>query len=181
MKTDLQKDKQILGLSEGFSSHELKKAFRAKSKLFHPDRNSDSLQSHLAMIRLNQAYSNLAKAVESEEGKDAENHEVSGKTDQSYRIYKEGIEKFQKIHPSQWKSNNRNIFNPHAVETDPKTLEILDNLIRSMAEAYHCFAVVANEYSKSSWAGDAKAKMKELEKMTIRYARIRESYMSEID
>lgn len=168
-------DRKILGLGEQFSYEELKKAFREKSKQFHPDKNSDNMNSHLSMIRVNQAYANLLQAIND---KPVQNQ---NRDDKAYTFYKEGIDKFQSIHPSKWKRIIKNdIFNAHAIETNPDTIEILKDLINLMSEAYYSFSIVVNEYSDSCWVEDAKLKLKEIEKMTVRYSKIKKSYIFEL-
>lgn len=165
-------DLEIFELSEGFSADDLKKAFRKKSKLFHPDRNRDNLQNHLAMIRLNQAYANLQK-INREKTASGEGDSI----DRSYVFYKEGIDKFQSIHPSQWKSlHKEGLFNAGAIETDPHAADVIRELILTMAEAYHLFSELINEFPQSDWYSDSFNKMKEIEKMTQRYAKILQSY-----
>ena len=169
-------DRQILGLGETFTCEELKKAFRSKSKQFHPDRNSDSLNSHLAMIRLNRAYANLRKDTE-EERPQAIRPETR---DAAYQIYREGISQFQSIHPSQWIYLSREgLFDPAAANTRGEVPSIIRTMITRMARAYHCFSRVAEEYGNSPWHADSVRRMGEIEKMTGRYARIRESYEAE--
>lgn len=168
-------DYTVLGLSENFTFEELKKAFRNKSKSFHPDKNNDSYKSHLAMIRVNQAYTNLIGTVTEPSRKKESNPEKN-----AYKIYKEGIAYFQSIHPSKWKKLNKNdLFNAHAIETDPESVRILDELIEIMAKAYHCFSIVRNEYPDSCWHNDSIQKIRDIEKMTVRYAKIKKSYESE--
>lgn len=169
-------DREILGLNENFTSGELKQAFRNKSKIFHPDRNNDSYKSHLAMIRLNKAYGNLLSDLDTPPEKTS----VQTAEDKAYSIYKEGVVNFQKIHPSQWKKIN-DIFNSHAIETDGQVLPILDGLINAMAQSYYCFSLLISDYPDSCWIKDAAHKIRELEKMTIRYSKIKESYKRELN
>ena len=171
-------DCQILGLKESFSHDELKKAYREKSKQFHPDKNKDNLNSHLAMIRLNQAYSNLLKRSETAPPK---KEEPRG-GDIAYTIYKEGISKFQSIHPAKWKTYSKDgLFDPNAVTTHPETPSIIQAMITKMAEAYHSFSIIINEHENSPWYSDSLRKMREIEKMTQRYMKIKESYEQELN
>lgn len=48
----------ILGLNEGASEKDIKKAYRRKALLYHPDRN-DSLSAQTEFIRINEAYEYL--------------------------------------------------------------------------------------------------------------------------
>lgn len=171
-------DIEILGLNNTFSFEELKRAFRQKSKQFHPDKNQDNLNSHLAMIRLNQAYSNLHKQIK--EKPVSKNLNIA--KDIAYSIYKEGIQKFQNIHPSKWKSYSIDgLFDPSAISTHLETPSIIQSLITLMAEAYHSFSTVVNEHENSPWYSDSIMKMKEIEKMTERYLKIKESYELEMN
>ena len=170
-------DVEILGLGEHFSHQELKKAFRKKSMQYHPDKNQDNLSSHLAMIRLNRAYSNLQKQVQQESVPERE----ETANDPAYSIYKEGIKKFQSIHPSRWKSFSLDgLFDPGAVDTHSETPLIIQSLITAMAEAYHSFSTIINEHETSPWFSDSLEKIKEIEKMTQRYMKIKESYEMEL-
>lgn len=170
-------DIQILGLNESFSHEELKKAYREKSKELHPDKNKDTLKSHLAMIKLNQAYSNLQKQLKE---KPLLKMEKQTK-DLAYSIYKDGIQKFQNIHPSKWKSYSIDgLFDPGAINTHSETPSIIQSLITEMAKAYHSFSLIINEYVNSPWFADSMNKMKEIEKMTQRYMKIKESYKLEM-
>jgi len=168
-------DHVILGLPDTYTKEELKKAYHSKAKEFHPDKNENKLQNHLAMIRLNQAYTNL----KSQHSPIVETDEIITE-DQVYNIYKKGIELFQSIHPSKWKRTaNGNIFSPDAIETDENAAMIIEKLLESMSSAYHCFSQVVNEYSFSCWAADSKSKLTDLEKMTHRYIKILNSYKRE--
>ena len=170
-------DRQILGLNETFSSEELKSAFRRKLKQFHPDKNQNNLNSHLAMIRLNQAYANLQKQIKEK----PLSNEKKQTEDLAYSIYKEGIQKFQGIHPSKWKSFSIDgLFDPGAINTHSETPSIIQALITEMAEAYQSFSVIITEYENSPWYSDSLRKMKEIEKMTQRYMKIKESYELEM-
>ncbi|MBN1498807.1 MAG: J domain-containing protein [Spirochaetes bacterium] len=169
-------DYEVLEINESFTCDELKKAFRRKCKQFHPDKNNDSMQSHLAMIRLNQAYSNLLNLVKT--GDAGKKSEVK---DEAYAVYKEGISLFQNIHPSKWKSYSiEGLFNAGAIETHPEALAVIKSLITGMAQAYLKFSIVAAEHETSPWYSDSLKKMKEIEKMTVRYKKIKKSYESEM-
>ena len=171
-------DIQILGLNKSFSREELKKAYREKSKKLHPDRNKDNLKSHLAMIRLNQAYSNLQKQLE-EKPLSIEEKQTN---DTAYSIYKDGIQRFQNIHPSKWKLYSIDgLFNPNALHTHSEAPSIIQNLIKEMAEAYHSFSIIINEHENSPWYSDSLSKMKKIEKLTLRYMKIKESYEMEMN
>ncbi len=152
---------------------ELKKAYRTKSKCFHPDRNEDNLTSHLAMIRLNLAYSNLKSQL-------ADNPSCTDEQkpdDTAYSIYKEGIQRFQNIHPSKWKSFSMDVKSLTGTShSNAEAPDIIQNLITEMARAYTSFALIVNEHENSPWYADSFAKMKEIEKMTVRYVKIKESY-----
>lgn len=54
--TDLNKCYQLLGLDRQASLDEVKSAYRALARKFHPDLNPDDAQAHQRFITLNQAY-----------------------------------------------------------------------------------------------------------------------------
>lgn len=169
-------DQKILGLKNDFSYNDLKKAFRQKALHFHPDKNDNCLKSHLAMIRVNQAYSNLLKIL-SNKTITKPLHKENKNIDHAYEFYKSGITKFQEIHPSKWKTYKKDgLFNPDAIKTHEQAPLIIESLITKMSEAYHSFSIVVNEYETSEWHSDSLQKMKELEKMTARYIKIKKSY-----
>ncbi len=165
-------DREILGLGEHFTGEELKRAYRSRCKQIHPDRNGDTLKSHLAMIRLNRAYDSLLA-----EAMVPAPQAPSPPADEAYPLYREGVTLYQAIHPSRWKSvTRRGLFDPSAVETSPETAAILEDLMGNMARAYRCFSRVVREYPRSPWGEDSLRKIREIEKMTLRYERIRDSY-----
>ena len=169
-------DFEVLGIDKPFSMEDLKKAYRDKSKCFHPDRNEDNLTSHLAMIRLNLAYSNLKSQLTNE----PVYPEKQNPEDTAYAIYKDGVQRFQNIHPSRWKSFSMNLKSlTGASHARSDTPDIIQNLIREMAMAYTSFTHIVNDHENSPWYADSLAKMKEIEKMTLRYVKIKDSYERE--
>ena len=47
---------EVLGIRKGASPEEIKKAFRAKAKQLHPDRNSDNTNAESQFKEANEAY-----------------------------------------------------------------------------------------------------------------------------
>lgn len=164
-------DLEILDLHADYTVADLKKAFRKKSKKLHPDVNSDSISSHLAMIQLNKAYSRLLSrnkvipVADSVQSKD------------SFSVYKQGVDLFQKVHPSQWKKVTLNdLFCNGGIKASSNTGSIIKDLINALSKSYYCFSKLVHEYQDSPWIDDAYDKMQQIEKMTVRYAKILQSY-----
>lgn len=156
-------DYKILGISKTYDLIELKKAYRNKIKQIHPDRNLNDSNSHFKIIKLNKAYENLKKIIKD-------------KSKLDYSIYKRGVEIYKIIHPSKWKKVNIRSVEDISVSSNPETIEIIDKLICEISEAYRCFSIIVNDYESSIWFNDSRIKMKELEKMSIRYLKIKKSY-----
>lgn len=59
---------------------------------------------------------------------------------------------------------------------DDEAREKVRELVRLFPRAYYYFALVANEHPISPWAADAREKMASIERGTLRYKKIIESF-----
>ncbi len=173
-------DCRIFGISENSTLSDLKIAYRKKVKEFHPDliANKDKIESHLLMIRINHAYNNLRNRFQRVEYNNITQKSAKSDKDFAYEFYKRGIDIYHSIHPSKWhRMRIESFFTKGSEEAENKrNASIIEDLVKLLPDAYYYFSVIMNEFPQSIWAGDSKKKMVEIEKMTVRYTKIIESY-----
>ena len=185
-------DAQILGIAEGSSLHDVKKAFRKKVKEIHPDTTDieDALKNHLLFIEINNAYRRLMgkkvfvadnkhkqSVVKAEKNIGNSPNEIIIYKDPAYVFYKTAMTYYMKIHPSQWNTKKtRQLNNPKTEEEIEEYKEKVRVLANQFPRAYYYFSIVVNEYPDSSWYKDAKEKMMIIEERTKIYKKIIESF-----
>ena len=179
-------DYKILGIPEGSSLIEIKKAYRKRVKEIHPDLSDEenTFKNHLLFIEINKAYQRLImkkplsrKAEIKNDKKPSESKEITIHKDPAYVFYKTAMNYFMKIHPSQWsKIAEKNAFGLETEEDIQKLTEKVSTLSGMFPKAYYYFSMVVNEYPNSSWYNDSKEKMKLIEERTIMYKKIIESF-----
>ncbi len=101
--------------------------------------------------------------------------------DPSYVLYKNGMNIFLKIHPSQWKTGNTGVIATEIgddEESQKKSKELVIGLVRLFPKAYYYFSLVVNEYPDSPWYADSVEKMNLIEKRMNRYKKIIQSFSS---
>jgi hypothetical protein len=98
--------------------------------------------------------------------------------DPAYALYKTAMRFYMAIHPSAWAAQPNA---PSAPSTDrggedDETREKVRRLIRLFPKAYYYFSLVVTDYPDSPWAADAREKMETIERRTVSYKRIIESF-----
>ena len=185
-------DYQILGIQEGSSLSEVKKAYRTRVKESHPDTAAaeDEFKNHLLFIEINKAYQRI---IGSKEKKRVVKRQPTGKAetispqnggekvvvhkDPAYVFYKTGMNYFMKIHPSQWSRNkSKQLPDPEKEEDIDKLKEKVRSLASLFPKSYYYFSIVVNEYPECPWYQDAKEKMIMIEERTVMYRKIIESF-----
>jgi DnaJ domain len=172
----------ILGISQTNDLNIIKAAYRKRVKEIHPDIDNEksSLNKHLLFIQVNQAYeriignaSNIEKKVIV--GINTSNGLVNSK-DPAYAYYKTAIRYFQKIHPSSWTKK----YNDNIDELDegkkPEILHLVSDLLKLFPKAYYYFSIVVHDYPNSPWYSDSYEKMGIIEKRTMMYKNILNSF-----
>lgn len=182
-------DYSLLGISEGASISEIKKAYRLKIKQLHPDvsDDTDSVKNHFLFVEVCKAYERLCEKTTdsgiSKEKNDAISNELGNglvkHKDAAYVYYKKAYACFELIHPSHWNSTPTITINGKTEEENQlqeQTVAKVRELVHLFPKAYYYFSVVVHEYSDSVWVDDAKEKMLIIEKRMQRYKKILESF-----
>jgi hypothetical protein len=179
-------DYKILGIPEGSSLNEIKKAYRKRVKEIHPDLSDDenAFKNHLLFIEINKAYQRLVlkkptstKREVTVNKKPSVSNEITVHKDPAYVFYKTAMNYFMKIHPSQWsKIAEKNAFGLETEEDIQKLTDKVRTLSSLFPKAYYYFSMVVNEYPNCNWFNDSKEKMKLIEERTIMYKKIIESF-----
>jgi len=176
-------DYQILGITETNDISIIKMAFKKRAKELHPDTSNDEkrLKNHLIFIEVNRAYHRLINRksnvsnIQISNSRPGSDLDLKVHSDPAYVYYKNGMACFQKIHPSSWNDHNSNIINIDETEIEKTKLKVSE-IINLFPKAYHYFSNVVNDYPDSPWAYDAREKMEMIERRTIKYKKILESF-----
>ena len=185
---------KILGVKKNSTLDQIKKAYREKVRLYHPDLQAghDAVQNHLRMIQLNRAYDALKRKLggggvgdlrheemtcESAEKRDCGSALVRHK-DPAYVYYKQGYTLFSKVHPNSWYWSYRDEMyrEDSKSDFDSRIIASLKQIIEIIPRAYYFFSVVVEDFPSSPWFSDSRIKMHKIERLTPIYNRILNSY-----
>ena len=189
-------DFQLLGIEETLDIAIIKKAYRARVKQLHPDttENETLINNHFLLVEVCKAYQRLIslapnktrESVKREPPRAGMNRAMTNQSvikhaDPAYAYYKSGITIFKKIHPNEWKKEERSVISTEIGTDEAEQREaqkrVID-LVSLFPKAYYYFSVVANEYPESVWAADSVDKMALIEARMVRYKSIIESFSS---
>ena len=172
-----------MGISRTNDINILKAAYRKRVKEIHPDIDNEksSLNKHLLFIQVNQAYERIiGKAVNIEnkivKAPSADNNGLVNSKGPAYAYYKTAIRYFQKIYPSSWTKKYDDSVKEIDEEKRKEVLHLISNLLRLFPKAYYYFSIVVHDYSSSPWYSDSYEKMSVIEKRTLMYRNILESF-----
>jgi DnaJ domain len=175
-------DFQILGIPQTDDLNIIKAAYRKRVKEIHPDiiNEKSSLNQHLLFIQINQAYERIISNVQLIDNKvipkvNTSNGLVNSK-DPAYAYYKTAIKYFQKIHPSSWTKKYNDSIEELNEEKKPEVLHLVSDLMNLFPKAYYYFSIVVHDYSSSPWYSDSYEKMGIIEKRTMMYKKILDSF-----
>jgi len=194
-------DYQILGITQTDDISLIKKAYHKRVKDLHPDTSSDeaAVKNHFLFVQVCRAYKRLAEKHKTESSahtlrKNTENKSFSQKPagkpktlslaahkDPAYVLYKNGIQIFSSIHPSQWKTAEKSVIATEIgddEESQKKSKALVIDLVRLFPKAYYYFSLVVNDYPDSPWYADSVEKMNLIEKRMNTYKKIIESFSS---
>ena len=101
----LQQCYNILGLNSDANKEQIKKAYRKKAKLIHPDANNAE-DANLKFQQLNEAYHTLLKDIETPEIKEFDIVEDYKKYGRSVRNKSYNAKNYQKINKEEEDTNN---------------------------------------------------------------------------
>ncbi|NSW90650.1 MAG: J domain-containing protein [Firmicutes bacterium] len=132
---------EVLGVKEGASEEEIKKAYRELVKKYHPDQYRDNPLAKLAEEKLreiNEAYEYLMKQGSSKSGRTYRNYKDSSYSTRDNNYYSRNIYNNVRVH-----INNGNI---------RMAEEILDDIANRDAEWYYLKGLV---FLRKGWHDDA--------------------------
>ncbi len=183
-------DYSILGLPQNASLSEIKKAYRLKVKVLHPDvsDSSTNLRNHYLFVEVCKAYERLCNKNNTERINE-EIIQVNKKTDKAlikhkdpaYVYYKKACTYYELIHPSHWNINPTITINGKTDEENriqKETMDKVKELVNLFPRAYYYFSIVVHEYQSSVWVQDSKEKMEIIEKRMKTYKKIIESFIT---
>ena len=171
---------EILGITKNSSIEDIKSAYRIIVKELHPDtgRNRDQREAHEKMIEIIDAYETVLHG-----SYDATTCEdsipVRASEDREYEYYKKGIELFRNVHPSKWKRVTLKSLFEYSEKEEERTAEIIASLVGYLSEAKYYFSVVVHDYPSGRWGHDSEEKIRQIDKMMVRYQKIIQSYRNE--
>ena len=183
-------DFRILGIDETRDIDEIKRAFRSRAKALHPDLAppGKGLGLHLEFVELRAAYGRLMastqpKPLQGRPARLAAAHVGLGRhrahqTDPAYSCYRTGMGFFMRIHPSEW-NIAPDVLNTRIAGHEEEQELIrrrLADLIELFPRAYYFFGLVVEMFPDSTWAWDSGEKLRRIDDLVRRYARILESF-----
>lgn len=168
---------EILGITKTTSIEDIKKAYRTKVKELHPDigRNRDQSEAHEKMIEIVHAYETVLRGSGDTTTFD-DSIPARASRDREYEYYKKGIGIFRNVHPSKWKRVTLKTLFEYSDEWEEGTAEIVAALVGNLNEAKYYFSVVVRDYPTGRWSSDSEEKIRQIDKMMIRYQKIIQSY-----
>lgn len=193
-------DYRILGIEKTDDLSAIKKAYRLRVKQLHPDTadNDELIGNHFLFVEVCKAYRRLTAGAKDPEVQDrapgpdrpkktssaddgARKGALVAHSDPAYAYYKNGMDIFRRIHPSEWKAREKSVIQTELGDNEEdqrlarkKVIE----LVSMFPRAYYFFSTVVNEYPNSMWASDSHDKMKIIEERMVRYKKIIGSFSS---
>lgn len=184
-------DYEILGITPTDDLSIIKKAYHKRALQLHPDlcNESERIRNHYIFAQVCTAYKRLSKnkstaqknVVKQSAKQTAGTNTIVVHKDQAYAYYKQGIVLFEKIHPSQWKTERKGLISTKIAGDDTTQKEIQAKIIKLVSlfpKSYYYFSIVVNEYPDSIWVQDSMEKMKLIEERMNRYKDIIKSFVS---
>lgn len=194
-------DYEILGITQTDDISLIKKAYHKRVKDLHPDTSCDeaAVKNHFLFVQVCRAYKRLAEKHKTESSahtlqKNTEDKSTSqmpasetktvslaAHKDPAYVLYKNGIQLYSAIHPSQWKTAEKSVIATEIgddEESQRKSKALVMDLVRLFPKAYYYFSLVVSDYPDSPWYADSVEKMNLIEKRMSTYKKIIESFSS---
>ncbi len=146
-------------------------------KKYHPDLCTDKYLESMydeitkKLISILNAFkeNNAQENGLSEKGSDTagSGNELVKIKDQDYAYYRLGIKYYKNIHPDHF--YKRNTDRSFETKTYEESVSIMNNIFLSFSISEYYFRKVTEEYPRSPWAEDARAKIRLLEKLYKSY------------